>query len=226
MRTDACSWAEVRSRNCSRPRPHGPGVDWGDPVGGDLVVYRYVATAASGERGIGRIAEPLAVRAELEVSRFVLGTVQRFSLHREANLRRTPDSSERLEGGNTAGPSTGHQESRRNYAAARLRYAAASATAFSKCAVVPGVTVVRPGPRRRSSKYAAAVRPVKRRSPAWAGTGAVCTPATWTGFLTAWAHGVWSRTEIVTANVGGGGPGRGTDSSSRGLEKPGAAVVY
>ena len=104
------------------------------------------------------------------------------SLHREVNLRRTPDSSERLERGNTAGPSTGHGASRRNYAAARLRYAAASAIALSKCAAVAGVALVRRGLRRTSSKYAAAVRLVKRRSPAWAGNGAVCTPATERGF--------------------------------------------
>ena len=184
MRTDDCSLAEVegRSRNCSRPRPHDPGVGRGDAVGGDRVVCRYVAAAASGERGIGRIAQPLAVRAELEVGRFVLEAVQRFPLHREVNLRRTPDSSERLEGGNTAGPSTGHGASRRNYAAARLRYAAASAIALSKCAAVAGVALVRRGLRRTSSKYAAAVRLVKRRSPAWAGNGAVCTPATERGF--------------------------------------------
>jgi hypothetical protein len=47
--------------------------------------------------------------------------------------------------------------SQRNYAAARLRYAAASAIALRKCAAVAGVPVVRPGPRRRGSKYAAAV---------------------------------------------------------------------
>ena len=67
-------------------------------------MYRHVATAASRERGISRIAEPLAVRAELEISRFVLEAVQRLPLHRKLKLHRTPDSSERLEGGNTAGP--------------------------------------------------------------------------------------------------------------------------
>ncbi len=67
---------------------------------------------------------------------------------------------------NSAGPSTGHGASRRNYAAPRLRYAAASAIALRKCAAVAGVALVRRGLRRRSSKYAAAVRLVKRRSPA------------------------------------------------------------
>jgi hypothetical protein len=61
-------------------------------------MYRHVAATASAERGIGRIAQPLAVRAELEVSRFVLEAVHGFSLHRELNLRRTPDSLERLKG--------------------------------------------------------------------------------------------------------------------------------
>jgi hypothetical protein len=111
-------------------------------------------------------------------SRFVLGTVQRLPLHRELNLCRTPDSSDRLGGETHPDPSSGHEATRRNCAAARLRYAAASATALSKCAAVAGVAVVRPGPRRRSSKYAAAVRPVKRRSPAGAGNDGLCTPAT------------------------------------------------
>jgi hypothetical protein len=188
-------------------------------------VYRSVAAAASGERGIGRIAQPLAVRPELEVGRFVLGTVQWLPLHREANLRRTPDSSERLEGGNTAGPSTGHRASRRNYAAARRRYAAASAIALSKCAAVAGVAVVRSGPRRRSSEYAAAVRLVKRRSPAWAGTGAVYAPATERSCDCPGSGVCRCDREIATA-TGDSEPRNGGRMSPRGLEKPGAAVVY
>jgi hypothetical protein len=224
MWTDDRSWAPVRSRNCSRPRPHDPGVGRGDVGGGERVVYRPVAAAASGERGIGRIAEPLAVRAQLEVSRFVLEAVQRLPLHRELNLRRIPDSSDRLEGEPQPAPASAMGQAG-NYAAARLRYAAASAIALSKCAAVAGVAAVRPGPRRTSNKYAAAVSLVKRRSPAWAGT----------------ARRVPRQLNGVSVCLGSQGvaadrdhhrerkeprPWKSRESSSRGLEKPGAAVVY
>ena len=124
-----------------------------------------------------------------------------------------------------AGPITGHEARRRNYAAARLTYAAASATALSKSAAVAGVAVLRRGPRRTSSKYAAAARLVKRRSPAWAGTGAVCTPATGRGSDCLGSQGVAADRDRHGERKGRG-PGNGTDSSSRALEKPGAAVVY
>jgi hypothetical protein len=184
MRTDDGSWPEVqgRSQNRSRSHPHDPGVGRGDAIGGDRVIYRAVAAAASGERGIGRIAQPLAVRAELEVSGFVLEAVQRLPLHRALNLRRTPDSSERREGGSHSRPQHWPWSEQAKVRRSPAQVRRGECDRVAQCAAVEGVAVVRPGPRRRSSKYAAAVRPVKRRSPAWAGTGAVCTPATERGF--------------------------------------------
>jgi len=168
-------------------------------------VYRRVAAAVSGEGGIGRIAEPLALRAEFEVGRFVLEAVQRLPLHRELNLRRIPDSSWAFRTEVEAGPAPAGIGRARNYAAARLRYAAASAIALSKCAAVAGHALVRWGLRRRSRKYAAAVRLVKRRSPAWAGT-VRGVPRQLNGVSDCLAHGVWLRTEIVTSERRGGGP--------------------
>ena len=181
MRTDDGSWAGVQGkrRNCSSPPAPMIPVSAGAMPSEATKLW----TGRSPRRPAGSEALVVSLScsrsgAELEVSRFVLETVQQLPLHRELNLRRTPDSSERREGGNTAGSSTGHGTSRRNYAAARLRYAAASAIGLSKCAAVAGVAAVRPGLRRRSSKYAAAAMAVKQRSSALAGNRALSIAAT------------------------------------------------